>query len=284
MKLHYWGTGAAEGIPSTFCNCKVCQEAREKGGRYVRGRSQVMIDDELLVDFGADTYQSSLKAGYNLSQLGDVLITHTHEDHYYPQELHNRQKGFCYDLKYQALTLHGSSSIVEKYYDYMAGNGQYLIDQGRVALSVMKPYEKYKIGNFEVIPLPATHGTVSPFVYVISKNGKTIFYLNDSGVLKQPVVDWLAESGIKFDLVSYDCTMGMQDTYNDWGENASHMGLPSVIMMREKLKAAGVYKDDTVDIVTHFSHNGPKVGYGDFKPLAEDAGFILAYDGFKIEV
>ena len=89
MKLHYWGTAAAEGIPSVYCACDVCREAREKGGRYVRARSQVMFDDELLVDMGADTYQNSLKWGYDLSKLTDVLITHVHEDHYYPNELHN---------------------------------------------------------------------------------------------------------------------------------------------------------------------------------------------------
>jgi len=54
--------------------------------------------------------------------------------------------------------------------------------------------------------------------------------------------------------------------------------------VRDKLKKLGLYKDDTVDIVTHFSHNGPHVGYGDFKPLAEKEGFILAYDGYVIEI
>lgn len=284
MKLHYWGTAAAEGIPSVYCACDVCREAREKGGRYVRARSQVMFDDELLVDMGADTYQNSLKWGYDLSKLADVLITHVHEDHYYPNELHNRQKSFSYNMKSETLTIHGSTDIIEEYYAYTVGRGQYLLDQGRVALDALKPYHKHKVGSFEITPLPATHGTKHPYVYLIQKNGKTVFYMNDTGVLKDPVFDWLAKSGVKLDLVSYDCTMGMQDTYSDWGPDASHMGLPNNITVRDKLKKLGLYKDDTVDIVTHFSHNGPHVGYGDFKPLAEKEGFILAYDGYVIEI
>lgn len=281
MKIHYWGTAAAEGIPSVFCNCKVCQEARREGGRYIRFRSQVMLDDELLVDFGADTFHNSIRYGYDLSKLGDVLITHSHADHFYPQEFFNRIVSFAYDMKYETLTLHGSPGLVDEFYRYCSYT---LIEQKRIALDPLEPYKKVKIGSFEVTPLPATHGTYKPYVFVIEKDGKTLLYHNDSGVLKDEVFEWLKTSGIKLDVASYDCTMGTMDTYHDWGENASHMGLCNVVTEREKMKAAGVYKDSTIDVVTHFSHNGPHVGYGEFKPLAEKEGFILAYDGFVLEI
>ena len=32
MKIKFLGTGAAEGIPSTFCNCKICEYARRFKG------------------------------------------------------------------------------------------------------------------------------------------------------------------------------------------------------------------------------------------------------------
>ena len=46
MKFHFLGTAAAEGIPALFCECAVCKEAREKGGRFIRTRSQALIDDD----------------------------------------------------------------------------------------------------------------------------------------------------------------------------------------------------------------------------------------------
>ena len=82
MRIQYWGTAAAEGIPGIFCGCDVCREAREKGGRYIRTRSQVLLDGVLLVDFGADTYMHSLQYGFDMSKLEHVLITHIHADHF----------------------------------------------------------------------------------------------------------------------------------------------------------------------------------------------------------
>ena len=35
----FYGTGAAEGVPSPFCDCPMCNYAREHGGKDVRKRS-----------------------------------------------------------------------------------------------------------------------------------------------------------------------------------------------------------------------------------------------------
>ena len=296
MKVKFWGTGAAEGIPCGFCGCPVCQEARRMGGRYQRTRAQVMIDDQLLVDMGPDTYTNANRAGYDLSQLENVLITHSHCDHFYPNELHNRQIEFSYDMKYPTLNLYGSQDVYEQYFNFMGadnvsniGNisksrGKYLLDQKRVALNVLEEYKTYTIGEFKVTPLPATHGG-QPFVYIIEKDGKGIFYLNDCGTLKEEVFEWLAKSNFKLDLVIYDCTHAMRNTLTDQeGKYWSHMGQPNNIVTRQRLTEMGLCSDKTISVETHFSHNGISVGYGDFAPLAEKAGFICAYDGMELDI
>lgn len=48
MKIKYLGTAAAEGIPALFCRCDICKEARKRGGREIRTRSQAIIDEKLL--------------------------------------------------------------------------------------------------------------------------------------------------------------------------------------------------------------------------------------------
>ena len=48
MKIKYLGTGAAEGIPALFWRCAICNEARKRGGRELRTRSQAIIDDILI--------------------------------------------------------------------------------------------------------------------------------------------------------------------------------------------------------------------------------------------
>lgn len=282
MKIQYWGTAAAEVIPGMFCDCDVCKEAREKGGRYVRMRSQALIDDELLVDFGPDTNANSLKYGCNLSKLKNVLITHAHEDHFMPVELCYRIDGFSHNLKYPTLDIYGTPGMVQEFYLRTPGdNANVLVNQKFVALHTLEAYKTYAIDSFKVTPLPATHGTYKPFVYIIEKGGKTMLYLNDCGMPKPEVFEFLKNSNFKFDLVSYDCCFANKDTsdYADCG----HMGLPVNIKAREKFRECGVYKDKTIDVVTHFSHNGLNVGYGEFVPIAEKEGFITAYDGMTLE-
>ena len=61
MKVVYLGTAAAEGIPGMFCVCETCRRAMERGGRNIMTRSQMLVNDDLLVDFSGDTYQHFLK-------------------------------------------------------------------------------------------------------------------------------------------------------------------------------------------------------------------------------
>ena len=51
MKLKYYGTAAAEGIPGLFCNCRVCQNALKKRGKEIKTRSQALLDGKILIDF-----------------------------------------------------------------------------------------------------------------------------------------------------------------------------------------------------------------------------------------
>ncbi len=53
MKIQYFGTAAAEGSPALFCNCTICEEAKETKGKNIRTRSQMLINDDQLIDFSA---------------------------------------------------------------------------------------------------------------------------------------------------------------------------------------------------------------------------------------
>ena len=81
-KLRFWGTSAGEGIPNPFCDCRFCQNAREKGGRELRLRSSFRIDEANMIDIGADFVGAAHKLGESLSGVRNVLFTHTHDDHF----------------------------------------------------------------------------------------------------------------------------------------------------------------------------------------------------------
>lgn len=255
MHLQYFGTAAAEGIPSVFCDCPVCKEARKKKGRYIRTRSQAMIDGKLLVDFNADTYMHSLRYGVNLDTLKHLFVTHVHEDHYYPVELLNRRKGYSPVVHETTLFVHGSEDLAlyaKQELQAVNADSNELAEYDRVAFDVLHPYERTEIDGYFVTALPAEHGTPHPYIYIFEKDGKTLFYRNDCGRLKEENIAYPRENRIQFDLVSYECTWGEEDAEE---AVAYHLGLPNVITERERLIANGNYKKDTVSVITHFSHN-----------------------------
>jgi phosphoribosyl 1,2-cyclic phosphate phosphodiesterase len=284
MKIRYWGTAAAEGIPALFCDCKVCKEARKMGGRYVRMRSQIMIEDKLLLDFGPDTYSNCVRFGFDLSAVSDALISHVHEDHFYPVDLYCRQIGMGTVLNTPTLTLHGSEDV-EKYAMQMfsivtPNDPDRLLQQNRIAFHELKPYETYDIAGMQITPLPARHNTPHPFVYIVEQGGRVALIMNDSGYFSEETMSWLKEKGLRFDLISYDCTHGAEDA----GEGSRHMGVPNNLEMKKRFEENGNCDGDTLHVITHFSHNIQTVGYGEMEGIAKANGFILAYDGLEIEI
>ncbi|WP_246070543.1 MBL fold metallo-hydrolase [Paenibacillus kobensis] len=82
MKLTFRGTGDSMGVPRVYCDCGVCEEARESGTNR-RYRSALQIEDEELghtwIDCGPDWGKQMEAAGVRL--LDRMLITHAHFDH-----------------------------------------------------------------------------------------------------------------------------------------------------------------------------------------------------------
>ena len=190
MKIHYWGTAAAEGVPGIFCNCETCKAARIKKGRCIRTRTQFLINDDLLVDFGPDTYAHTLQYDFDMSRLGHVIITHPHEDHFYPEELSNRLAAYAQNPEVQTLVIHGAEETLDGIRRISEGNELYK-DQDRILFDIMKPYETRDINGYMVTALPARHGTKMPFNYLIEDGEKAILILNDTGRPEAAVYEYL---------------------------------------------------------------------------------------------
>ncbi|MDR2201608.1 MAG: MBL fold metallo-hydrolase [Clostridiales bacterium] len=286
MKIRYWGTGASNGIPGVFCGCKVCQNARRKGGKEVRSRAQILIDDALLVDFGPDTYMNALRFNFDLSRLTSLLVTHSHLDHYYMTELFNRKPPFCRDTAADALAVYGPPEL-ERFFDAddaLRHRPPSDIKGMHVIFNALKPFKQVRIGGYRVLPVPATHATESPFCYVVSDGKSTVFYMEDSGLLRPDVFNALASLNLKFDLVSYDCALGTSDAVALFGIGAGHMGLPNVLKTRADFINAGMLAPAAPGVLTHFSHDGGNIPYAEFAPIALREGFITAYDGLTVSI
>lgn len=278
MKLRYLGTAAAEGWPALFCKCEYCENARTAGGKNLRSRSQALINDDLLIDFPTDTYMHAVANRLNLSSVKHCFITHSHLDHFSPIDMVLRNTSFyAHDLITPVMTVYGNKNVMDKLTKTMAilGNDE---EYPTIEAEEIEAYKTVCVGNYKITPLPANHKhDENAFVFIIESDEGNILYLHDTGLLYDEVYEYLAKRGVKFGLVSYDCTYVILES------GGGHMGLDSVPYVRKRLLEIGVIDENTVSVVNHFSHNG-KLSHEELTAEAEKIGFLSAYDGMVVDV
>ena len=276
MKIKYLGTAAAEGIPAVFCECETCRQAALLGGKNIRTRSQAIIDDKLLIDFPADTYFHSLQYGIRMGNIHHCLITHSHSDHLYPNELHMRQTGIYAHLKREEpIVFYADQSGYDK---ITAVINDDKIPPKDVVVKKVELYQPFSVDEYEVTALRATHSPKSsPVVYRIQKGEKSIFYFHDTSELNEEAMAYLKKHNRPVDLLSLDCTEGAKET-----TYSGHLNLFRCEKMVRSLKEIGVVTDSTKVVLNHFSHNGGHVLYDEFASIAKSYGFLTSFDGMEI--
>lgn len=276
MKIKYLGTAAAEGVPAFFCHCEVCTQARKQKGREFRTRSQAIIDDKLLIDFGPDTYAHLLQYDLDITELEHCLITHAHEDHVTKDQFVYRAPGFA-RLKEgtQPLHIYGSEDIPALISEEQKKG---LADANVLLFHELKTYQPVMIAEYKVTAFPAIHGTAHPYFYSIEKDGKTILYAHDTDVFAEEVWEYFTKNQMHFDLVSMDCTEGKhQMSY------VGHMNFDKNLLIKERMLQLGLADEKTLFVSNHFSHNGG-VTYQAACELVETQGLIVSYDGLELSV
>ena len=274
MKIHYLGTAAAEGIPALFCCCEKCQKARRLGGRNIRMRAQALIDNTLLIDLGPDLLTNSIRFGIDLTGLQHCLVTHNHEDHFYENNLHYIRRG-CFSTPPEnwVFRVYGNAEISQ------AVDSISVSSCGQLKGICVEPFRPFSVGKYTVTALKALHGTRDPYVYAISDGSKTLLYAHDSDFFPDETWAYIQNSGLRFDLVSMDCTEGAMEELPYQG----HMCLGYNRRFRRKLLDIGAADEKTVFVSNHFSHNGKDACYDDYAPLAAKEGILTSYDGMEIE-
>lgn len=276
MKIKYLGTGAAEGIPAMFCNCEVCRYAREKGGREIRTRSQALIDGKLLIDFPADSYTHILKEKMDLSSIRHLLITHSHDDHFYPFDLLLRLPDYGQNWGAKQMHIYGNQQVAALLREM---GERYSVPEiwNYIVLHEIKPLDVLEIEGYRITCLPARHmQSEEALVFLIEKDGRCFLYGNDTGLPGDGF--WEGLRGKELDGVSLDCTMG-RGASSFWG----HMGYEDVKQIQRKMECEGISKAETKWVITHFSHNGGWKA-ADMEKELEMSGIRAAYDGMEIEV
>jgi len=274
MKITYLGTSAAEGFPAVYCNCEHCREAKRLKGKNIRTRSQAIINDDLLIDFPADTYSHFLNNDIDGDKIGYLLVTHSHTDHFYLDELDLRRVPCTYDMRAETLKIYSSEGAAK------IMDNDVSLRSSKVDYAPLLPFEKVSFDDYEITALPARHYTKdNALIFIIRQADKSIFYAHDTGYLYDEVFDYIKDNGLLFDLVSLDCTNVDIPTPDD----ATHMGIDNNNRVVEKLRCMGAVTDSTKIVLSHFTHIAGPIQHK-LEERVKEYGYIISYDGLTIDL
>lgn len=281
MFLKVLGSAAAEGWPAVFCACEPCQEARRRGGKNLRRRTSYQLGDSIHVDFGPDSYGSMLTFGLDYSRLRHLLVSHSHGDHWFPEELRLRREGYAYGLQ-EPLTVHGSDRIGKELTALGDDYGQL-----RVQFHEAIPYEWVQLDDHvSACAVPASHADGELALnYLFNCDGRVLVIGNDTGWWIPEVWDFLQT--LKLHLVIMDCTAGPKgtgprDPSSSW-VGTHHLNCEWVVEVRDELARRGALADDHTFIANHFSHNGGWM-HEDFEDFFVPKKILVGFDGLCVEI
>lgn len=288
----FLGTGAAELYPDPFCGCPVCTRARANG--ETRLRSCFLLDPETMIDFGPDAPAASQHYHAPLDRVRNVLITHTHEDHFASTTfsvltMTKLAAPICFHLSQAGLAW--VESLVARTRD-IKGDFGYILDRllskGDIRFQAVKPYETYEIGGKQVTPLVTHHPAYGPDEtaqnYLVDWERGAWLYACDTGLYGQGNLDYLSDfakkRGAPLDVVMMEGTFGAAPRDDD----SDHMNARLLCIQMTNLLEHGAIGSHTRVFITHinqaqcFSHAEYQAYLDEHAPVRA----IVAHDGMRI--
>jgi len=251
MKIKFLGTSAGWPLPRLDCNCEICTS---KDPKDKRTRTQILVNNSILLDAGPDTYQHLIEN--QPSEIRHLLISHAHLDHilglWDVSHIYNRQQKI--NLVVTQEILNGLRKIPDL-----------LLIQ--LKITVVKSFQKIQLDeDTSAEYFPVEHGRKPTFGIKI-KSGKILTYIPD--------LNRILPSSQK---IIRDSHMLIIDgsSLDKIGQVASHVSIKDAIIIAKQLQAKETY----------FVHLGHKTGKHQFLEnyLKEKAGpnFHIAYDGLEL--
>ncbi len=270
MRLTFLGTAAAEAYPALFCDCPNCEAARQLGGRNLRLRSSLLVNEDLLLDAGPDLAASATLHGAHLSRLRVLLITHAHEDHCYTCNLgwrasENRATplpalrafGPARAIRLVAASVHDGADTC-------------------LTLTAVEPYAHWQTETYDCCSYPASHGDHAgeAQIYAVGDGQHRILYACDTGPWGEAV--WEAMRGERFDAVVLD------KTFDEGGDGEGHHDTASFLATHARFQAEGLLAPGAAFVASHVSHDNPP--HERLEAMLRPHGVVTAYDGLQLSL
>ena len=282
MKFIIIGSGGCVCLPKPLCQCKICVEARQKGGRHKRfGCSLYLEDASLLVDTPEDIAHS-LNAS-DVRSVERVLYTHRDPDHTMGVRVFEQLRLEWLDY-YEKIPPRSSvdvcatPEVMETINGIGIGYGSILDYYEKMGLAKRKPItEPFNVGSIKITAVPVGKNK-SVSVFVFEENGRKVVYA-PCDCKPFPMDEAMREA----DLLIIGNTFIGDTLKNNKVIGADHPlrhelhSMEDVLEIKRKLSICDV-------IVTHIEEDWGK-SYDDYVALEEKyPGVKFAYDGMVVEI
>ncbi|MCQ2397231.1 MAG: MBL fold metallo-hydrolase [Lentisphaeria bacterium] len=228
MKIQFIGTGAAD------------WNWREYPAG-TRGSTITLIDDALLIDAGPSLMRNLEMCNADPQKIASVLITHSHSDHFNPEQLMQLQEAAGHPIE-----IHAAWEALERLPNWQGT---------KTALTFG---DEFRSAGFDVTATPANHLNNNrwepAFHFVIKKDGTRVLYHLDGGWMlsfERDILSGQAAFGEnEFDALILDAASGA--SYGDW-RFADHNDLKMIDDMRSAMGALKFIDGKTLHVFDHIA-------------------------------
>lgn len=284
MRLTFLGTSAANAFPEAFCRCVNCENARRLGGRSLRKRSAMLINDDLLVDLGPDIMTASQIHSCSLLNVQYCIQTHPHSDHMDLSHLLSRSPDYgvigasCLNFYVSEEGLHIAAKTFERdlsEMDLLSPDTQKLLN---LKLHSVAPLTPFEFGRYRIIAFSANHEPRDgALLFAIESENRFIFYGTDTATFLEQTWEAFHHFHLKFDVVILDHTYGLHQSGTD------HLNVIQFIEHITRMQNEGLFSINGRAFATHIAHEG-NPSHPELATFAKQHGYEIAYDGLILDI
>ena len=255
----FMGTGAAQLIPSPFCECDYCKTVRlSDDKRNIRGRSGFQIDEKNLIDLGPDTQYTAGLYGVSFRKTENIFYTHCHTDHFSYANWENLH--MCSEpVSLNAWLSEGAMAGMEKIASMLMNDPSREFDMNyhfirdHITFHPVKLYETCRAGDMNVTALRANHPgqfkeETHGINWLFERNGKRFLYACDTGLWCDENYEFLKNTPL--DIIVMDCTFGLLPRPRTDG----HLNLEHFEEIIRRFEKKGIFTPDTLLYANHIGH------------------------------
>ncbi len=280
MKITVLGSGGF-GYPLVFCDCEHCKKARVLGGKNIRKRASLLINDELIIDLTPDCLTSMSMYNKDMGKTKYLLQTHTHLDHFdinhftsldYKYATHRNEKLtlICSDL-----CLKDIQNKVSQFDKMDLYNNDYLT-KINLATKTINHGEKLKIDRYFIKGIHCAHDEkIGAQIYLIKYNKKSLLYATDTSQITDLALQEL--KGEKIDCIFLDESFGTQEY------TFSHLNIKGFDEYITKLRKNNLLNNNCIIYATHLTHDGNPL-HDELELILSKYGYKPAYDGLEFKI